>query len=144
MTPEKLEEYRNRFKLAHPGYSTLKRKEWALRNPEKQREINRNKEKRRYEREMRARHGLGYVVGDPDNRKRLDDAAVAAAKQRKETRRKTRRAVERGKLKKLPCQVCGAVEVEAHHHDYDKPLDVVWLCTEHHRELHDAAKPVLT
>lgn len=41
-------------------------------------------------------------------------------------------AVRDGKLTKKPCQSCGAEEVEAHHDDYSKPLEVVWLCKPHH------------
>jgi hypothetical protein len=44
--------------------------------------------------------------------------------------------VSRGKVKKGPCCVCGSDLVEAHHDNYDKPLDVVWLCRTHHLELH--------
>ena len=44
-------------------------------------------------------------------------------------------AVRDGKLKKLPCFICGDV-AEAHHPDYGRPLDVVWLCNTHHREAH--------
>ncbi|HMH11463.1 MAG TPA: hypothetical protein VK553_12170 [Candidatus Nitrosopolaris rasttigaisensis] len=52
-------------------------------------------------------------------------------------RRKTNMRILRGKLKKLPCQVCGTSEkVEAHHHDYNKTYDVRWLCFTHHREHH--------
>lgn len=44
-------------------------------------------------------------------------------------------AVRDGRLLKLPCRVCGTTKrVQAHHHDYSKPLDVEWLCFEHHRE----------
>lgn len=44
-------------------------------------------------------------------------------------------AVRDGRLTRLPCQVCGStVRVQAHHHDYGKPLDVEWLCFQHHRE----------
>lgn len=45
-------------------------------------------------------------------------------------------ALKRGKLVKLPCWVCGRQNVEAHHPDYDAPLSVVWLCAEHHKEIH--------
>ena len=45
-------------------------------------------------------------------------------------------AVRRGKLKKLPCMICGSSQVEAHHPDYSAPLAVVWLCTKHHNEIH--------
>jgi hypothetical protein len=39
-------------------------------------------------------------------------------------------------LKRMPCEVCGAQKVEAHHDDYSKPLDVRWLCKKHHAEHH--------
>lgn len=45
-------------------------------------------------------------------------------------------AVRDGRLLKLPCLECGCVEVEAHHPDYDSPLDVIWLCVKHHKEVH--------
>lgn len=44
-------------------------------------------------------------------------------------------AVRDGKLKKQPCWVCGSKAV-AHHPDYSRPLDVVWLCHPHHRQTH--------
>ena len=45
-------------------------------------------------------------------------------------------ALRFNKIKKLPCVVCGLEKVEAHHADYLKLLDVVWLCKTHHMELH--------
>ena len=46
-------------------------------------------------------------------------------------------AQKAGKLHKEPCQRCGQVDnVQAHHEDYSKPLDVVWLCPKHHGERH--------
>ena len=41
-----------------------------------------------------------------------------------------------GKLAKKPCEICGASFVHAHHEDYSKPLDVIWLCPKHHRWVH--------
>lgn len=45
-------------------------------------------------------------------------------------------AVRDGKLKKLPCEFCGDEKVHAHHKDYSKPLDVIWLCAKCHNRLH--------
>lgn len=50
---------------------------------------------------------------------------------------KVRDAVKNGKLLKTPCEVCGKQESEAHHPDYSKPLSVVWLCRQHHLEIHN-------
>ena len=50
-------------------------------------------------------------------------------------RRKTANAIRDGKLKRQPCEKCGK-KAQAHHDDYSKPLDVRWLCPEHHAEHH--------
>ena len=44
--------------------------------------------------------------------------------------------LKRGKIIKQPCSVCNNQNSEAHHEDYTKPLDVIWLCREHHLEKH--------
>lgn len=45
-------------------------------------------------------------------------------------------ALQNGILKKKPCVHCGAnKKIEAHHRDYNKPLDVVWCCFKCHREI---------
>ena len=38
-------------------------------------------------------------------------------------------------IERQPCEICGA-KAEAHHDNYDKPLDVRWLCFKHHRQWH--------
>lgn len=45
-------------------------------------------------------------------------------------------AVRSGRLSRLPCQVCGATRAQAHHDDYTRRLDVIWLCATHHGEMH--------
>jgi hypothetical protein len=42
---------------------------------------------------------------------------------------------QRGKLSPQPCEVCGSLEVEMHHDDYSKPLQVRWFCRPHHLDL---------
>ncbi len=51
-----------------------------------------------------------------------------------------RSALNRGLIEKQPCEVCGAEDSEAHHHDHAKALDVRWLCRRHHKEHHAAEK----
>ena len=53
----------------------------------------------------------------------------------------TKQAIIRGILVRQPCEVCGGVKTQAHHEDYDRPLDVRWLCRTHHWECHPSRKP---
>lgn len=45
-------------------------------------------------------------------------------------------AIRGGSLDRKNCQECGNPKSEGHHSDYDKPLEVIWLCRKHHAELH--------
>jgi len=45
-------------------------------------------------------------------------------------------AVRAGKIKRQPCEVCGATPSEGHHDDYTIWHKVRWLCGHHHREHH--------
>lgn len=51
--------------------------------------------------------------------------------------KEVREAVRTGRLKRLPCEVCNTKRLSAaHHNDYTKPLDVIFLCRIHHAMLH--------
>lgn len=45
-------------------------------------------------------------------------------------------AIKLGKLKRLPCEVCGNPKSEAHHPNYSKPFKIKWVCKLHHVGLH--------
>lgn len=53
-------------------------------------------------------------------------------------------AIKNGILTPRPCEVCGESgvmrdgrsKIQAHHDDYNKPLEVRWLCQKHHHEWH--------
>jgi hypothetical protein len=45
-------------------------------------------------------------------------------------------AIRDKKIKRAPCVICGESKSQGHHEDYDKPLDVVWLCVRHHQDRH--------
>ncbi len=69
--------------------------------------------------------------------------------ERYQVRNTARNALKSGKLVRQPCEVCKEPKAEMHHDDYDKPLDVRWLCPLHHRELEgrlkaDQLKEILT
>jgi hypothetical protein len=48
-------------------------------------------------------------------------------------------AIRDGKLIRKGCEVCGD-KAHAHHEDYSRPLDVVWLCPIHHGERHASTR----
>ena len=79
----------------------------------------------------------------PKPRRKGEGRTITLARWRNKNRdkvsahNKVARAVRAGKLKKLPCVVCGNSRSHGHHDDYTKPLEVRWLCAAHHREVHD-------
>lgn len=59
-------------------------------------------------------------------------------------------AIKKGILVPRPCEVCGddgrmrdgRRRVQAHHDDYNKPLEVRWLCQRDHHAWHKKHKPI--
>ena len=51
-------------------------------------------------------------------------------------RQKAYKAVQSGKIQRLPCAICGKTPTEMHHPDYNKPFLVVHLCKPCHAKLH--------
>ena len=49
-------------------------------------------------------------------------------------------AIRNGSLVRQPCFNCGNPISEAHHEDYSKPLEVKWLCRQHHVQQHYAER----
>lgn len=88
-----------------------------------------------------------YAKYERDRRKRPERKAKALSYQQKRrlttpqkdfARDAVYKAVRDGSLQKDPCRFCGNPKTQAHHEDYSKPLDVVWVCFKCHREkFHD-------
>ena len=53
-----------------------------------------------------------------------------------ETRNLFTKALERGALTRLPCEITGEVPAEGHPFDSALPLDVIWLRKKEHRQVH--------
>lgn len=58
---------------------------------------------------------------------------------RNKSRRLARAAKQMGFLVEMPCEGCGSPEVEMHHEDYEKPLDIRWLRPTCHYLAHNSA-----
>lgn len=84
-----------------------------------------------YARKYRAEKGSPR---DKEKQKATLAAWVKKYPERRRAHHKVRYALAAGKLKRTPCVVCGVTTVQAHHEDYSKPLDVIWLCPIHHHE----------
>lgn len=97
---------------------------------------------RLYRRKMRKAHPETYKARDKRYYARHREEKLQYLKQwRKSNKHKldahalVRQAIRRGVLTKQPC-FCGELQVDAHHEDYAKPLDVHWLCRRHHELIH--------
>jgi len=62
------------------------------------------------------------------------------SKKKLKIRIKVNSLIKSRKIIKMPCEKCGNIKTQAHHDDYNKPLDVRWLCHFHHREHHRMVK----
>jgi hypothetical protein len=75
----------------------------------------------------------------PNRRKRSQEISKRWLKENPEKARAQRMVhyhVSRGNLTPQPCRSCGAARGVAHHEDYTRPLDVVWLCQPCHKARH--------
>lgn len=52
-----------------------------------------------------------------------------------------KKAINSGELIRDICRDCNRIDTQGHHENYSKPLDVIWLCPQHHK-LEDLRKVV--
>lgn len=71
-----------------------------------------------------------------ENRKKYSELNPIQ-KKHDDARSYLRLSIKRGVIKKERCCICGNEHVEAHHEDYDKPLEVIWYCRKHHIQYHN-------
>lgn len=75
----------------------------------------------------------------PERQKAASEITSAwrkADKRRMKCHNAVTRAIRSGTLIRKPCVKCGNEKSLAHHEDYDKPLEVVWLCQPCHKQRH--------
>jgi hypothetical protein len=68
--------------------------------------------------------------------------SIESQKVKDHSRYESAKAVQQGVLEPRPCQHCGAIQnpdgtpIHKHHLDYDKPLEIKWLCRTCHINEH--------
>lgn len=56
------------------------------------------------------------------------------SKKQDKVRDMVRLAIKKGLLIRGCCAVCNKSDAQAHHDNYNKPFDIKWFCSKHHRE----------
>jgi len=82
-----------------------------------------------------------YTSYSPDSYQRQKESQIKAQGKYRSSnpdkvkaRKEVFKVMRTGSFLKKPCEVCGSEKSEAHHPDHKKPLKVVWLCKEHHKQ----------
>lgn len=95
-----------------------------------------------YHRSIRCQHQRSYCKRNRDARAETMRRAKERCAKAHAAKQAVREAIKAGILIPEPCGYngCGRTDVQGHHHDYDKPLDVWWRCPEHHRPIYHRRK----
>jgi|SRR5580658_3767702 hypothetical protein len=147
LTPEEVKQRRAeaRKKYLESDKGKAKRAEWLAKNKDRLEAYHRGwvrqnlKTAASYLREWRQTNKEKYNAQINEWQKNNRDKVNAY--------RKLYRAIKSGKVQRqYVCQDCGskASRIDAHHEDYSKPLDVLWLCRQCHRNRHPVKHSVTT
>lgn len=87
------------------------------------------------------------LCGDCSGSKKAKYLALKQYRKRNIEKVRKRDAIGKRALRKhiidQECSIAGCNKTgERHHDDYDKPLEITWLCRQHHREVHSKKKKV--
>jgi len=132
-----------RCKLTKPLTDFYKHKQMKDGHLNKCKECSRKDVRRRYydpESNLKIREYEKKRFQDPERKARVTEYFRKMRQNNPDkfkARTKLNNAVRDGVIAREPCEVCGHHKVEAHHPDYNEPLNVKWLCRRHHLEEHD-------
>lgn len=146
MITEKRKEYLRQWAIKNKEKLKVYRNEWHKNNKDKVKKSNDKwyeKNKKTYYEDNKER-----ILSDTRAWRKTESGKISSKKSYEKTksncpeknsaRLKLRYAVKVGKIDKLPCEVCQTTQdVHGHHTDYNKPLEVNWLCRKHHVEEHN-------
>lgn len=115
--------------------------EWRKKNREKWNETRRKYSRIKIENDPQYREKLrnfGREQYRKHRAKKLLYSAKQKGTQKRMARTKLRHAILKGLvIRPKKCDACNQLsKIHGHHHDYSKPLDVVWLCIKCHGKIH--------
>ena len=160
---EKRKAYQKKWRAEHAEqlreYNRRKAHEYYWKNPEKFRELSRKYKSKHKEKvnEYARQYGLEHREEIRNRMKQYlkeyrsshkEEHKISSAKQREKFPDETKarlianHAIRDGKLTKQTCEICGEENTQAHHDDYNYPLEVRWLCVKCHNEWHINNKPI--
>jgi hypothetical protein len=119
MTTAERREYMRKWRAAHPGYKTAESRKWRKAHPA-----------------YNAAASKKWRKANPEKSAACDKNWAKLNPQKLRAHWTINGRIARGALKRQPCEVCGNPRSQAHHENYLKPLEVVWLCALHHKSRH--------
>lgn len=134
-TPDRVEA-RKRYAKANPEKTKSANRKYAKSDKAKARQ---SKYRERNRERLREYHRI-WSSANSENLRKTQKARRKRHPERWKARALVSYAIKIGQLNRGHCKICGSAEnIEAHHEDYFKPLEVTWLCRNchkaHHKEL---------
>jgi len=110
----------------------------AYRSTERGRESARGTVRRYHQSQKGKAAKRKYEVSDKGRENRRFDSIKHKNRypEKKRAREIAYYAIKSGKIAAASCVVCGNDRAHAHHENYNKPLELTWLCVKHHSERH--------
>lgn len=112
-------------------------KKWRQENQDKKREI--RTRYRSKSREKIREQDREFYKAHKEKRKEYQLKDAHENRHKQECYIQYRKAIRDGILvRSSVCQICSAenCKIDGHHHDYSKPLDVIWICKGCHMKIH--------
>lgn len=129
MTKEGLRDYHREYRRTHP---VLRLRE-KLRGKRRRAENEGRAQERERKRKWRATQSGKVAIKREFEKLKSTEAGRLVIR----ARSILNQAIKSGKVIRMPCVVCGDPKSQGHHPDYNKPLEVDWLCALHHKQEHE-------
>jgi len=121
---KKLRKIQKRYYEKNKKICIFRIRRWQLNNPEYY--------------EKRRKKNPHYVRDWIKNNAKKASIIFRRYREKNQEKIKAQRIANKAYPVKQICSVIGCNKIgEKHHPDYSKPLEIIWLCRKHHKELHN-------